>query len=117
MNTSELKEILIKNFAVMAISLLEKIGHLVNRFSKEQLEYMNVYKVKTKNYRVVIFVSSGFISEYWMIYKPKGFLNEWKHIQKEKLPECLVGDVFKDSCSPKERKRLVSKIMELKSFW
>lgn len=116
MDWTVFKDLVIKEFAVHAIGVLYLAIRVIDRFTKTPSGDICVYKVKTKNYHVRIVKDTSWDSPL-ILARKKGLLKEWVCIDKSSIPEFISKDIFSDTCSDKDRKRLVSKMMELKAFW
>jgi hypothetical protein len=116
MNWLTLKDLVVKEFAVKAMAALCVLIRVIEKVSKEKIEDIRFYKFKTKNYHVRIMMDTTW-QDPFILFRKKGFLKEWVCMDRSDVPEFLARDIFSDSCDEKKRKRLVSKMMELKAFW
>lgn len=116
MNWPEIKDLLIKEGAIMALGVLYALIKILDKFERAETTDIRLFKVKTKNYHVRLIVDNSFDSPA-VLARKKGFLKEWSLIEKKDIPACLVQDIFETSCSKEKRKKLVGKMMELKAFW
>lgn len=116
MNWPEIKELLIKDGAVIALGLLYHFIKLIDRFDKGNATDIKFFKVKTKKYHVRL-LKDGAQDSPCVLARRRGLLKDWDLIEKKDIPACLVQDIFEDTCSPERRKRLVSRMLDLKAFW
>ncbi len=116
MKWPQIKELLIKELAIKAIGALYSVIKVLDRVQKEETKDIRLFKVKTKNYHVRLLVDHSFDSP-CILARRKGFLKDWVCIGRQSMPDCLVEDIFEPTCSDEKRKRLVSKMLELKAFW
>lgn len=116
MNWTEFKELLIKEVAVTVLGALYRVIKIIDRFGKTETTDIRMFKVKTKNHHVRLIVDNSYDSP-CVIARKRGFFKNWSLIEKKAIPECLVQDIFETSCSKEKRKKLVSKMMDLKAFW
>ncbi len=117
MTFKELRDIVEKDFAVMVLGTLYLVIKVVDRFTNDNtLSDIKYYSIKTKNYHVRLLADRPY-GESMLLTKPKGFFKEWRAISQDDLPKFLADEIFDDACPKDRRKKLVSKVMELKAFW
>lgn len=116
MDLTALKDLVVRELAVHAMGVLYLAIKVIDKFSKTSTPDIWVYKAKTKNYHVRIVKDTSWDSPL-ILFRKRGLLKEWTCIEKSSIPEFLSKGIFSDTCSDKERKRLISKMMELKAFW
>lgn len=116
MKWSQLKEIATKEFSIRAMSVLYVVIKTIDKIQKEDTKDIRVYKLTTKHHHVRLVCDRSFATP-CMLIKEKGFLKEWYCIDEKELPQCLVEDIFEETCSDDKRKHLVEKMMKLKAFW
>ena len=114
-NLTELKEIVLQELSMKAIGALYTLIKVIDRFSKDKTTDIALYKAKTKNYHVRILKDTNW-DDPLIVFRKRGFLKNWKCIDRKNVPE-FAREIFKESCSEKQRQRLISKMMELKAFW
>jgi hypothetical protein len=112
----QFKEIATKEFAVKAMGALYLVIKLIDKIQKEDPKDVRMYKLETKHHHIRLIQDSSFATP-CMLVKQKGLLKEWRIIDKTDMPECLVEDIFEESCSDEKRKHLINKMMKLKAFW
>jgi len=116
MKLKEFKEVMIKNLAVTAMEALASIIKVIDKVKKQETDDIRFYKIKTENYHVRLLVDTS-INDRLILVRPKGFLKEWTWINGCDIPKCIPTNIFDDSCTEEQRKRLVNKIVELRAFW
>lgn len=116
MNWTEIKELLIKDGAVIVLGVLYHVIKFIDKLDKSTTTDIRFFKVKTKRYHVRLLMDGTYDSP-CILARKRGFLKDWSLIEKKDIPECLVQDIFEPTCSNEKRKRLVNKMMELKAFW
>lgn len=116
MTFAEVKELLMKEGAIVVLGVLYYVIKIIDKFDKTETTDIRMFKVKTKNYHVRL-ISDNSWEGPAILARKKGFLKNWAYIDKKAVPECLVQDIFETTCSSEKRKRLVNKMMELKAFW
>lgn len=114
-NITALKDLVVKELAMKAIGALYLFIKVIDKFNKDKTADVVLYKVKTKNYHVRVLKDSNW-DDPLIVFRRRGFLKDWTCIDKKNVPE-FAKEIFKDSCSAAQRKRLISKMMELKAFW
>lgn len=112
----EVKDLVTKDLAVMVLGALYSVIKVCDRFAKQETTDIRFYKVKTKDHHVRLLVD-GHVEDPLILIRPKGLLKLWTAMERKGIPNCLVENIFNDSCSKKERQRLVNKIVGLKAFW
>ena len=116
MNWLTFKELMVKDFAVKAMGALFVVIKVIDKISKDKTKDIKFYRVKTKNYHVRLLIDGNYDDPFILI-KPKGFLKTWACMAKKDIPNCLIQDIFDESCSEEKRKHLINKMMNLKAFW
>lgn len=111
-----LKELVVKDFAVTVLGVLYTVIKVIDKITKEETKDIRFYKVKTKNHHVRLLVDNP-LGDPCILIKPRGLFKEWGIMEKKDVPNCLVENIFDESCSKEKRRRLISKMMGLKAFW
>lgn len=112
----KLKEILEKDLAIKVLGALYLVVGIIDRLTGDHLGDIKFHKIKTKNYHVRLLIDHSF-GDSILLIKRKGFFKEWRAISQSDLPKFLADEIFDHDCAEDRRKKLVSKVMELKAFW
>lgn len=112
----EFKDLVVKDCAVFAMGALFILIKAIDKVTKEKTIDIKFFKVKTKNHHVRLLVD-GHIEDPLILVRQRGLLKLWTAMERKSIPNCLIGNIFEDSCSKKERQRIVNKMVGLKAFW
>lgn len=112
----EFKDLVVKDCAIFAMGALYLVIKILDRVTKEKTIDIKFFKVKTKSHHVRLLVDRN-IEDPLILVRPKGLLKLWTAMERKGIPNCLINNIFEESCSKKERHRLVNKMMGLKAFW
>lgn len=116
MNWLTFKELVVRDFAVTAMGALFIAIKVIDKISKEKTKDIKFYKVKTENHHVRLLIDGNY-DDPFILVKPRGFFKKWDCMARKNIPNCLIQDIFDESCSEEKRSHLINKMMNLRAFW
>lgn len=106
MKWEEIKAYILPDIVIMA-------AQIINRFHPKK--GFRIDRVKTERYHIRMFLSYGEVD--FLLIRPKGFFKIWEMMEKDAIPSSIANEAFDKSCTPERRCQLVSKAIDLKTFW